>query len=64
MKIKEIRDLNTEELKDKEKGLVEERFKLRFRHATAQLDSPSALRKVRRDLARVKTVLRQREESK
>ena len=63
MKIKEIRDLNTEELKDKVKSLVEERFKLRFRHATGQLDSPSALRKVRRDLARVKTVLRQREES-
>ncbi|MBT8490793.1 MAG: 50S ribosomal protein L29, partial [Deltaproteobacteria bacterium] len=46
MKIKEFRDLSREELKEKEKGLVEELFKLRFRHGTGQLDSPSAMKKV------------------
>jgi len=64
MRIKEVRDLNMDELQQKEKDLIEERFKLNFRNATGQLDSPSALKKVRRDLARVKTILREREESR
>lgn len=63
MKINEIRDLNKDELKEKEKNLVEEIFRLRFRHATGQLDSPSAMKQVRRDIARVKTVLKQKEDA-
>jgi large subunit ribosomal protein L29 len=64
MKIKELKDLSREELKEKEKDLVEELFKLRFRHGTGQLDSPSAIKKVKRDIARVKTVLGEKEAEK
>lgn len=64
MKIKEMRDLNAEDLKGKKGNLVEELFKLRFRHAAGQLDSTSALKQVRKDIARVKTVLREKEDSK
>jgi large subunit ribosomal protein L29 len=61
MKIKEIRDLSTEELKKKNQDLLDELFKLRFRQATGQLDSPAVKVKVRRDIARVNTVLREKE---
>jgi large subunit ribosomal protein L29 len=60
MKIQEIRDLSIEELEQKQKDLVEERFKLRLRHATSQLDSPFVMKNVRKDIARIKTVLRER----
>lgn len=60
MKIKDIRDLSVEELKQKEKSLSEEFFKLRFRLSGGQLESPAVVKKVRRDIARVKTVLRER----
>jgi large subunit ribosomal protein L29 len=62
MKVKEIRELSMEELKDKERKLVEELFNLRFRHATGQLDTPSSVKLARKNIARVKTVLREREE--
>jgi large subunit ribosomal protein L29 len=61
MKTKEIRDLSIDELLKKDKDLVDELFKLRFRQATGQLDSPAMKRKVRKDIARVKTVLREKE---
>ncbi|MBI4632877.1 MAG: 50S ribosomal protein L29 [Deltaproteobacteria bacterium] len=61
MKIKEIRELGTDELKQKNRELVEEMFKLRIRHAAGQLESPSTLGKVRKDIARVETLLRERE---
>ena len=57
MKISEIKDLSIDELKQKEKGLAEELFNLRFRFATGQLDSPAAMKNIRKDIARVKTVL-------
>ncbi len=60
MKIKEIRDLSVDELKEKEKSFLEELFKLRVRFATGQLESPSVIKGVKRDVARVKTVLRER----
>ena len=60
MKIKEIRDLSVDELKEKGKSFVEELFKLRIRFATGQLESPSVIKSVKRDVARVKTVLRER----
>ncbi len=61
MKIKEIRDLNVDELKQKEREAVEEMFRLRLRHSTGQLDSSAALNRVRKDIARIKTVRREKE---
>lgn len=61
MKISEIRDLSQEELKQKESNLVDELFKLRFRHETGQIESTAVLRTIRRDIARIKTVLREKE---
>ncbi len=60
MKISEIKDLSTDELRQKEKSLAEELFNLRFRFATGQLDSPAAMRNIRKDIARIKTVLREK----
>ncbi|NQU03050.1 MAG: 50S ribosomal protein L29 [Syntrophaceae bacterium] len=60
MKIKEIRNLSKDDLVQKNESLVEELFKLRFRHTAGQLDSPSVLKNVRRDIARIKTVLREK----
>jgi large subunit ribosomal protein L29 len=61
MKSKEIRDLSLDELRVKQRDLKEELFKLKIRQATGQLDSPAALRNVRRDIARIKTVMKQKE---
>ncbi|MDO9529762.1 MAG: 50S ribosomal protein L29 [Syntrophales bacterium] len=61
MKIKEIREIDIDELKQKEREFVEELFKLRMQHTTGQLDSPLMMKKVRKNIARIKTVLRERE---
>ena len=61
MKIKEIRDLSLDELQQKNRELVEELFKLRLRHASGQMDSPATLGHIRRDIARVRTVLVEKE---
>jgi large subunit ribosomal protein L29 len=61
MKIKEIRDLSIDELKQKQRELMEGFFRLRLRHASGQLESPAAMGKVRKNVARIKTVLRERE---
>ena len=61
MKIKEIRDMGIEELKRKERDLSEDLFRLRIRHASGQLEAPSTLGRTRRDIARVKTVLAEKE---
>ncbi len=60
MKAREVRELGLEELRTRERELVEELFHLRLRRATAQLPNTMKVRQTRRDLARVKTVLRQR----
>ena len=57
----EIRDMTDGEIQDRIEQLQEERFRLRFRSATQQLDNPMLLRNIRRDIARLKTVLRERE---
>ncbi len=64
MKTREIKDLDTDELVQKNKELVEELFKLRLRHKSGQLESPAMMGSVRRSIARIKTVLRQREGQK
>lgn len=61
MKPSEIRDKSIAELNDELVALKEELFKLRFQHATNQLENPLKLISVRRDIARVKTNLRERE---
>lgn len=60
MKASELRELGPDELRAKEHELVEELFHLRLRRATAQLSNPMKVRQTRRDLARVKTILRER----
>jgi large subunit ribosomal protein L29 len=61
MKMYEIKELSDEELKKRVKDEEENLSHLRFRHATTQLESPAKLRTVRRDIARMKTLLRERE---
>ena len=61
MKIKEIRDLTNDELNQKLLELKEELFNLRFQLATNQLDNPRVITDVKRTIARVKTILRERE---
>ena len=61
MKAKEIHDMTNDELNAKLGSLKEELFNLRFRHATGQLENPNVLHTVKKDIARVKTVIRERE---
>lgn len=61
MKAKEIRELSNEELIRKADDLKDELFKLRFQLATGQLENPIRIREVRRSIARVKTIIRERE---
>lgn len=60
MRPNEIRELNEQELGAKLQNLVETLFNLRFQHKTAQLENPSRLKQVRRDIARIQTIKRQR----
>jgi len=57
--LKELRQLTESELADKEKQLVQELFNLRFQFGTGRLENPMQIRKTKRDIARVKTVLQQ-----
>ncbi len=61
MKSSEIRQKSVDELNKDLVALKEELFKLRFQHATNQLENPLKLKSVKRDIARVKTILRERE---
>jgi large subunit ribosomal protein L29 len=58
MKAADIRDLGVDELGAKERDLVDQLFRLRIQKSMGQLEAPNKLKSVRRDLARVKTVLR------
>ncbi|NWG03676.1 MAG: 50S ribosomal protein L29 [Syntrophaceae bacterium] len=60
MKAKELRQLSEGELLEKEKDLGEELFNLRFQHATGQLDNVMRIPQVKRDIARVKTILKEK----
>ena len=57
MKARELRDLSEAELRQKELDLITELFNLKFQHATGQLENTERLPQVRKDLARVKTIL-------
>ncbi len=57
----EIREMSVEDLKSKIDELTRERFNLRFRSATESIDNPMRFRDLRRDIARMQTILRERE---
>jgi large subunit ribosomal protein L29 len=60
MKASEIRELTLEELRQREEDSAEELFNLKFQLATAQLENKMRVRQVRRDLARIKTIMREK----
>ena len=60
MKVKEIRELSTDQLETKLTELKRELFNLRFQHAINQLDNPHKITEVKRDIARVMTVLHEK----
>jgi large subunit ribosomal protein L29 len=60
MKAKDLRLLSDGELTEKERQLQEELFNLRFQHATGQLENVIRVPQVRRDIARVKTILKEK----
>ena len=61
MKANELRKLSTEELTAKEKALKEELFNLRFQMATGALTNPQRVRECKKDVARIKTLLCERQ---
>ena len=61
MKPQDIRDLTDAEIQDRIRELKEEQFKLRFRSATQELENPKVINAIRRDIARMNTILRERE---
>jgi large subunit ribosomal protein L29 len=60
MKVKELRDKSEAELQTRERELVEQLFKLRFQRATGRVENPMKMREVRREIARIKTLLGER----
>ena len=61
MKVEEIRHMGADELRQREKDLDDQLFRLRIQKSMGQLDAALKLKSLRRDLARVKTVLREKE---
>jgi large subunit ribosomal protein L29 len=61
MKAKELREMSRDEMTRKELDLKQELFNLRFQHGSGQLENTSRLQSVKRDIARLKTILRQKE---
>ena len=64
MKTAEIRELGVDELRTKEKDLDDQLFRLRIQKSMGQLEAPAKVRDVRRDLAKVKTILREKQVTK
>ncbi len=61
MKVAEIRELGEDELRAREKDLDDQLFRLRIQKSMGQLEAPAKVRTIRRDLAKVKTILRERQ---
>jgi large subunit ribosomal protein L29 len=61
MKAAELRDLGVDELGAKERDLIDQLFRMRIQQSMGQLEAPDRLRTVRRDLARVKTFMKQKQ---
>ena len=60
MKVSEVRDLHVDELREREKEMNDQLFRLRIQKSMGQLEAAHKLKSLRRDLARVKTVLREK----
>jgi large subunit ribosomal protein L29 len=60
MKASELRDLGADELGAKQRDLADQLFRMRIQKSMGQLEAPEKMRTIRRDLARIKTFLRQR----
>ncbi len=63
MKPGEVRELSVDELQQREKDLDDQLFRLRIQKSMGQLEAPAKVRDIRRDLARVKTILREKEQA-
>jgi large subunit ribosomal protein L29 len=63
MKVAEFRELSVDILRDREKELDDQLFRLRIQKSMGQLEAPAKVREIRRDLARVKTILREKEQA-
>jgi large subunit ribosomal protein L29 len=63
MKAEKLREMSADELRGKEKELQEQLFRLRFQKSIGQLDNAMKIRDTRRDIARVKSVLRERSQA-
>jgi large subunit ribosomal protein L29 len=61
MKVTEVRELDVDELRQREKDMDDQLFRLRIQKSMGQLEAAHKLKSLRRDLARVKTVLREKE---
>ena len=61
MKAADVRELSVEEIQSKMADAQEELFRLRFRGATQQIENPALIKSLRRDIARMRTILRERE---
>ncbi len=61
MKTDEIRDLSVEEMSRKADELKEAYFNLRFQHETGQLENPKVLSRTRKDIARIQTIIREKQ---
>ena len=64
MKAGELRELSIQELMEQEKGLARELFNLHFQMATGQLSNHTAIKKTKKDIARLKTILKEMEATK
>ncbi len=64
MKVQEIREIETQELLNKVEEFKKELFELRFQQATGQLENTARVRQVRKTIAKIKTVIRERELNK
>jgi large subunit ribosomal protein L29 len=62
-KASDLRQLKTDELEQRLAVLTEERFRLRFRSGTEAIENPLQFRTIRRDLARIRTILRERQQA-
>ena len=60
MKVAEIRELSVDVLRDREKELDDQLFRLRIQKSMGQLEAPAKVRELRKDLARIKTILREK----
>lgn len=63
MKPKEIRELSLDETQRKRDDLIQELFNLRFQHGTGQLENTARLKQTKRDVARVETIIREKQSS-